>query len=157
MFWDKDPFEEIMRLRREMDKLFDSFFDNKEVRKLIGSGKSLVKKPFRLIAEPVSDVKVKDKDVEVKLGMPGVSKKDIRIEVTDSYVEVRAEKKEESRVKKKRMYREERSYRSYHRVIPLPVKVKAEKAKADFKKGVLEIKIPREKSEKKKVKRLKVK
>ena len=149
MSWE-DPFEEIVRLRKEMDRLFDNFFDRTEIKRLT-EGKDLA------VARVGSDVKVKDKKVEVKVYLPGVDKKDIMLKVTDSYIDVRAEKKEESRLKNKGLFKEERSYRGYYEIIPLPVLVNPRRAEADYKNGVLEIEIPKKKSGKKEVKIVAVK
>lgn len=147
----KDPSEEIMKLRKEMNKLFDNFFDRREMERLY------VGKPLDLVIKPGGNVKVSDKDVVVKLNMPGVNKKDITLNVTENYLEVKAEKKKESRLKKKGFFKEERSFRSYHQVILLPAVVKAEDAKAEYKNGVLEVRIPKKKGEKKEVKKITVK
>ncbi|MBS3151744.1 Hsp20/alpha crystallin family protein [Candidatus Woesearchaeota archaeon] len=149
MSWE-DPFEEIVRLRKEMDRLFDNFFDRTEIKRLT-EGKDLA------VARVGSDVKVKDKKVEVKVYLPGVDKKDIMLKVTDSYIDVRAEKKDESRIKNKGLFKEERSYRGYYEIIPLPVLVNPRRAEADYKNGVLEIEIPKKKSGKKEVKIVAVK
>ena len=134
MFWDK----------------FNNFLDRTEMKRLF-EGKDLI------VAKAGTGVKVKDKEVKIKVYLPGVEKKNIMLNVTDSYVEVRAERKKESKIKKKGLFKEERSYRGYYQVIPLSVGVKAEDAKAEYKNGVLEIKIPRAKSERKEVKKIKVK
>ena len=149
MSWE-DPFEEIVRLRKEMGGLFDNFFDRTEIKRLT-EGKDLV------VARAGSDVKVKDKKVEVKVYIPGVDKKEIMLKVTDSYIDVRAEKKDESRIKNKGLFKEERSYRGYYEIIPLPVLVNPRRAEADYKNGVLEIEIPKKKSGKKEVKIVAVK
>ena len=150
MSWE-DPFERIFRLRKEMNKLFDNFFDRSEMERLY------VGKPLDLVIKPGGNVKINDKDVVVRLNMPGVEKKDIMLNVTDSYVEIRAEKKSESKEKKTDLFKEERSYRGYYQVIPLSTEVKAGDAKANYKNNVLEIRIPKKKGEKKEVKRIAVK
>lgn len=148
MTWE-DPFEKIVRLRKEMNKLFDNFFDRTEMERLY-VGKDLAVKSG-------SDIKVNDKDVVLKLNLPGVDKKDINLNVTENYVEVKAEKKEENKLKKKGIFREERSFRSFHQIVPLPAVVKAGKAKAEYKNGILEVRIPKKNGEKKEVKKITIK
>lgn len=56
---------------------------------------------------------------------------------------IKGEKKSEQEEKKKDFYLHERSYGSFVRTIPLPVGVQADKAEADFKKGVLTVSLPK--------------
>ncbi|MGC8870823.1 MAG: Hsp20/alpha crystallin family protein, partial [Brevinematia bacterium] len=53
--------------------------------------------------------------------------------------------KEEKEEKKENVHRIERFYGKIERLIPLPVEVKSEEAKAEYKDGVLEVRIPKEK------------
>ena len=71
---------------------------------------------------------------------------DIDLEVRDEMVLIRGEKKSEREEKDEQFYRLERSYGSFHRSIPLPAEIDVDKAKANFKNGVLSIKLPKVKS-----------
>jgi HSP20 family protein len=75
----------------------------------------------------------------------------VDIELTEDSVTISGEKKKEEKVEKKDYYRVERSYGSFSRTVTLPAEVKAGEAKAVFKNGVLEMRIPK-KEETKKVK-----
>ena len=79
----------------------------------------------------------------VKIDLPGVKKKDIKLNVTDNSLEVSAEHKEEEEEKRKNFLRKERSEVSYYRTLPLPEKVVASKAKAKLTDGILNITIPK--------------
>ncbi len=79
----------------------------------------------------------------VKVDLPGVKKKDIKLNVTDNSLEVSAEHEEEEEEKRKNFLRKERSEVSYYRTLPLPEKVVASKAKAKLTDGVLNITIPK--------------
>ena len=79
----------------------------------------------------------------VKVDLPGVKKKDIKLDVTDNSLEVSAEHTEEEEEKRKNFLRKERSEVSYYRTLPLPEKVVAGKAKAKLIDGVLNITIPK--------------
>ena len=50
-------------------------------------------------------------------------------------------------MKEEGYFRTERRYGSFRRVVPLPVEVKAKEAKASFKNGVLEVRIPKAKDQ----------
>ncbi|MGB9620903.1 MAG: Hsp20/alpha crystallin family protein [Brevinematia bacterium] len=125
------PISEIERIRRDFDRLFDEFFspiENKEY-----------------ILAPVLDLYETDKDVVIQVELPGIKKDDIEITVKDNFVHLKAEKKEEKEEKKENVHRIERFYGKIERLIPLPVEVKSEEAKAEYKDGVLEVRIPKEK------------
>lgn len=126
------PFSEIERIRREFDRLFDEFFGSLDTTK-------------DYVLSPAVDVYETDKDVVIKAEMPGVKKDEIEITVKDNFVHIRAEKKEEKEEKKENIHRVERFYGRIERLIPMPTDVRSEEAKAEYKDGVLEIRIPKEK------------
>ena len=92
---------------------------------------------------PVADIWETDKAVKAVIDMPGVNKEDIKINVKDNGIEIKAEKKEEKKEEKKGIYREERRYTGFYRFIPLPENTIPEKTEAEYKNGVLELTIPK--------------
>ena len=84
-----------------------------------------------------------DKEVKVCAEIPGVDAKDIDVSVEDGTLTIKGEKKYEQEEKEKGQYRMERSYGSFERSIPLPTDVDESKAKAEFKKGVLRLTLPK--------------
>jgi HSP20 family protein len=95
--------------------------------------------------ETTCDVIDEGKQLLVKLNVPGVTKKDLKLNVTENSLEVSAEHKKESEEKKKNYLRKERSQVSYYRTIPLPEKIVSGKVKAKLTDGVLEITLPKSK------------
>jgi HSP20 family protein len=89
------------------------------------------------------DVTETDKEVKVCAEIPGVDAKDIDVSVEDGTLTIKGEKKYEQEEKGKGQYRMERSYGSFERAIPLPTEVDESKAKAEFKKGVLRLTLPK--------------
>ncbi len=79
----------------------------------------------------------------INADMPGVSKEEIKLDVSDSTLEISAEHKEREEEKKKNYVRKERKYLSYHRTLPLPEKVDSSKAKAKLNNGILTIEVPK--------------
>lgn len=136
-----DPFEDMRRFRKEMDSLFERFFERPRF-KLLGKGEEL------MVREPLSDVIEKDEEIVAEIELPGVDKRDITVNVTDDYIEIKAEKKHENKIEKKGLHKIERSYSSFYRVLPLPVKVKGEEAEAKFDNGILKIRIPKKEGKK---------
>ena len=77
----------------------------------------------------------------VRADLPGLTKDDVNIEVTDEFLTISGERKEEKEEKQEGFYRSERSYGSFYRQIPVPDGAKTENAAATFNNVVLEIKI----------------
>ena len=103
---------------------------------------------------PSVDVFIEGDSVVVKAELPGMKKEDIDIKLTGSTITISGEKEKEEKVEKKNYYRVERSYGSFTRTLSLPSEVESDKAKAQFKNGILEIRIPKTEEAKKKEKKI---
>ena len=106
------------------------------------------------IGYPSVDIFEDADKVTVKAELPGVDKDGVNVSVNENLITISGEKKKEEKVEKKDYYRLERSYGSFSRTLRLPAEVKADKASATFKDGLLEVTLP--KAEKGKVKGVKV-
>ncbi|MCX8158957.1 MAG: Hsp20/alpha crystallin family protein [Candidatus Pacearchaeota archaeon] len=84
------------------------------------------------------------KDIVLKFDLPGFDKKDVKVMLKRDRALIEAEKKIEKKIKKKDYYHEEKSYRSFSYSTSLP-EIDVEKAKTEFKNGVLKIFAPRKK------------
>ncbi len=145
--WKKKESSEhpVMALRDEMNKLFDSFW----------SGEFLPEKfPFAR-AFPSVDVTETDDAVVVKAEVPGLEAKDVELTLVGGVLTVRGEKKEEKEEKEKNYTHREVRYGSFSRSIQLPASVDADNVKAECRKGVLTVTLP--KTEKEKAKKIAVK
>jgi HSP20 family protein len=121
-------------LRREMDSLFDNFFQGFDL------------EPFEArfgAFSPKVDVTESDKEIKITAELPGLDEKDIEVSLQNNMLTMKGEKKEEKEDKGKDYYRMERSYGSFSRTIPLPIEVETDKVEAKFKKGVLNITLPK--------------
>jgi HSP20 family protein len=90
----------------------------------------------------------------VRADLPGLKKEDVNIELTDDSLAIEGERREEREEDREGYYRSERTYGSFHRVVPLPEGAIPETAKATFNNGVLEVVLqapPREVSRKRRV------
>lgn len=92
---------------------------------------------------PSVDIFEEKNDVVVKAELPGIKREDINVELIGNSMVISGEKKSEEKVDRKGYYRVERSYGSFHRALTLPEGIDANKAKASFKDGVLEVRIPK--------------
>ena len=75
----------------------------------------------------------------IRADLPGLSKDDVQVDVSDNAVTIEGERKSQHEENKEGIYRSERSYGHFRREIPLPEGVKTDTAKATFKNGTLEI------------------
>lgn len=88
---------------------------------------------------PLVNVKENDKNFEVELAAPGLSKKDFNISVENRVLTISSEKKEEKEMKEKDYTRREFSYSSFSRSFALPENVKEEDVNAHYQDGVLKL------------------
>ena len=102
------------------------------------------------------DIEDLGKELLVKVDLPGVTKKDIKLDISENSIEISAEHKDESENKRKNFLKKERTELSYYRVLPLPVKVLSVKAKAKLSDGILSITLPKVNPTKQKKKSIQV-
>jgi HSP20 family protein len=91
---------------------------------------------------PVDIYTTGEHELVIKAEIPGMSKDDIDITVENFTLTIRGEKKTEQTVKDDQFHRVERSYGTFVRSFALPHTVDASKVAADYKEGVLTIKLP---------------
>lgn len=93
----------------------------------------------------------------VDADLPGVEKKDIKITVNGNMMTISGERKEKKEVDKKDYHRVETSFGKFERSFTLPEGTDTENITASQQDGVLEIVIPKLKSEDNKTKKIEVK
>jgi HSP20 family protein len=146
------PFGWVSPFER-MEEMFDDFFRRPFGRTLWPSMPRMIEE----IEPGVSvDIYEEGDNIIVKSDLPGMTKDDIEINLTGDMITISGEKKKEEKVEKKNYFRLERSYGTFRRSFGLPVEVQTDKAKASFKDGVLEVKIPKTEAAKKKEHKIKI-
>ncbi len=127
--------QSLLGLRGDLDRLFDEFVQ------------SLDLEPFAALEARVFSPRVSVTEDEasfrVSAELPGIEEKDIEVSLGDGTLTLKGERRWESEEKGKDYHRREQAYGSFHRVIPLPADVDAEKASASFKNGVLTVTLPK--------------
>jgi HSP20 family protein len=103
---------------------------------------------------PVVDIYENEDTVVVKAEIPGVDKKDIKVDLKDGVLTLSGERAHEKEVKEEHYYRKERAFGSFHRSFSVPAEIDPDTIKAEFKDGVLKVEIP--KPEEKKPKKITV-
>jgi HSP20 family protein len=118
------------QMRGEMDRMFEGY-------------------PFGRLAPwkdmtfaPAVEIAEKSGILFVKADLPGLKKEDVKVDVTVEGLTITGERKEEQKEKTDGYFRTERLYGSFERFVPLPEGALIEKAEANFKDGVLEVKVP---------------
>lgn len=86
--------------------------------------------------------------------LPGVREKEVSVTITGDLLTIKGERNWDREVKDENYHRVERTYGKFERSVPLPMPVQADKVKATYRDGVLQIKLP--KSEEVKPKEIKV-
>jgi HSP20 family protein len=136
------PFAVMQRLMSDMDRFFEDF----------GFGGALLPQhmampdvrrgsAFDFTWWPQVDVVESGGKLLVRADLPGLRKEDLRISVEDNALILEGERKIEKEDNQSGIYRSERSYGKFRRVILLPDGVDPDSAKAQFNDGVLEVSI----------------
>ena len=104
---------------------------------------------------PMVDVVETPEEFQIKAELPEVKKEDVRVFVDEGILRIEGERKQEKEDKGKKYHRVERSYGSFLRTFTLPDYIDDSKVRAEFKDGVLNVRLP--KTEKAKPKAVEVK
>ena len=128
---DGDP---LTQLQRQINSLFDDFF-SRSSRDLWGGNTGAF--------QPLTDVSETDKEVRITAELPGLHENDVEVMIGNNRLIIKGEKKAEKEEQEGQYYHSERSYCYFDRTIELPQGIDADKGKAEFKKGVLKVTLPK--------------
>jgi HSP20 family protein len=137
------PFES---LHREVDRLFEDFDRNlwqTPFHRSVFDMEPFWRREAALTAVPAVDIIEKDNAYEVTAELPGMEEKDIEVKASDGSLTIKGEKQEQKEEKKKDYYLQERRFGSFERRFRVPEGVDIDKIEANFKKGVLTVKLPK--------------
>jgi HSP20 family protein len=137
-----DPFQEMLNLRRTVDRLFDN----------AGSDHEWAQPAMWGLAVDV--VENKD-DFIVKASVPGINPDDLDVAYADDTLTIKGEIKSDNEVKENHYHLRERRYGSFIRSVNLPTKIKGDAIDASYQNGVLTLRLP--KAEEVKPKRIAIK
>ena len=137
-----DPFQEMLNLRRTIDRFFDNVTPDHEWSQPAMWGLA------------VDMVENKDEFI-VKASVPGINPDDLDISYSDDTLTIKGEIKEDKDVKEDQFHLRERRYGSFMRTIALPTKIKGDGIEASYQNGVIILRLP--KAEEVKPKRIAIK
>jgi HSP20 family protein len=129
-----EPARELNTIQNEMNRLFNTFFDQP-----LPNGGNVGQRRWL----PAMDLVESDDDFVLRADLPGLSEKDVNIELEDNVLTISGERKGEHEERKEGFYRVERASGSFSRSLTLPEGVNPEGIKANFDRGVLEVRIPK--------------
>jgi HSP20 family protein len=92
---------------------------------------------------PAVDVQETPAEYILKADLPEVKKEDVKVEMEDGILTIEGERKQEKEEKGKKFHRVERSYGKFVRRFALPTEVEAGAVGAEFKDGVLVVRLPK--------------
>jgi HSP20 family protein len=122
------PWTSMEQMMRAFDKMWTPWFNFERFPKLPDM--------------PALNVHKKNGDLLVEAALPGMSKKDIKVNVTGRVLTIEGEHREEKKVDEKDRYLSEIKRGSVFRQIQLPAEVNPSKVKAEYKDGVLHLTMP---------------
>ncbi|MBR5370152.1 MAG: Hsp20/alpha crystallin family protein [Bacilli bacterium] len=117
-----------------MPKIFDDdffrddFFDRKD------------RMNFNLMK---TDIREDDKSYLLEIDLPGYSKDDIKIDITDGYLTINAKVEKENNDDSKNYVRRERFTGEVSRSFYVGEDIKEDEVKASFKNGILTLEVPK--------------
>lgn len=140
-----EPFRDLISLREAMDRLFQESF-------IQPRGNWTTPSTAQALAVDMYET---SEEVVVTTALPGVEAEDVDVSVAGDTLTIKAKSSTEEEVQEANYIRRERHFGSFARSLPLPTNVVADKAVAEFSKGVLTLRLP--KAEAVKPKQIKIK
>jgi HSP20 family protein len=123
---------DLTGIQDEVNRLFDSFF-----------GRWPVRGDVLPASAPAVDIEEAGDEFIVRADLPGVPQKDVKVSLMGDTLTIRGERKLESAQNNGSMHRVERVSGQFERSFTLGTPVRADKVKAVYRDGVLEIHIPK--------------
>jgi HSP20 family protein len=126
IFFEGDPFQELDRLQRQMDSLFQNVAGRERY-------------PRRVGVYPLVNISEDADHIYVRAELPGVNPEDLDITIKDQHLVVRGERKIPPEEKNANYHRRERESGFFRRALRLPGQVDPNKVEAACKDGVLTV------------------
>ncbi|MGE5245020.1 MAG: Hsp20/alpha crystallin family protein [Betaproteobacteria bacterium] len=128
-----DPFREFSQLQDRINRIFSDAYTRGGDEGLLTSGNW---------APPVDIYQNGDHELVLKAELPDMTREDIEITVDNGTLTIRGEKKLSDEVKEEQYHRIERRYGTFSRSFSLPQTVDPNKVSADYRQGVLTVRLP---------------
>ena len=127
-----EPFRNLSQLHEQMSRLFeDAVF------------RPRAESPALTAWAPAVDIYETEEELVVKADLPDINEKDLDVRVENNTLTIRGERKFENKVAEDNYLRLERAYGSFTRSFSLPSTVNTEAIKAEYRHGVLTVRMPK--------------
>ena len=126
-----EPFRNLTDIQSEVNRLFDTFVGRPNGS--AAAGRWL----------PAVDMHETKDDLVLTVEVPGVREKDIAVSITGDLLSIKGERRWEDQAKDQKFLYVERAYGQFERLVQLPMAVQADKVKATYRDGVLQITLPK--------------
>lgn len=127
-----DPFRDLAVLQDRMNRLFNDAYQPRQSDDLMSRG----------TWTPAVDIYEVEGALVIKAELPDMRREDIDVSVENNTLTIRGERKLDNEIKQESFHRIERAYGSFVRSFSLPHTVDATKIGAEYKGGVLTVKLP---------------
>jgi HSP20 family protein len=128
-----DPFRELSTMQDRINRIFGDAYTRRYDDDLTQRGEWF---------PPVDIYENGNEEIVLKAELPGLQREDIDLRVENNTLTLRGERKRDTEIKQEQYHRVERSYGAFSRSFSLPSRIDTEKVRAEFKEGVLSIKLP---------------
>lgn len=128
--WEREPFNDLERMRREMNRLLSTFFPSQVSVRTAG-------------VFPAVNISEDTENIYVRAELPGISATDMEISLENNNLIIKGKRTIPQESKEVTYHRREREEGSFRRIISLPAKIDTEKLNATSKNGVLTIILPK--------------
>jgi HSP20 family protein len=120
-----DPFREIASLQNELNRALSAFREGERVESWV----------------PAVDVYETDNEIVYAFDLPGIAEDKISIELENNSLTVSGERERSEEISEDRYYRYERRFGTFSRTVGVPQGVSEDQINADYRNGVLEVRI----------------
>ena len=127
-----DPFRDLAVLQDRMNRLFNDSYAPRQEDHLLNRG----------TWTPAVDIYEAEGGLVIKAELPDMKREDIEVSVENNTLSIRGERKLDSELKQENFHRVERAYGSFVRTFSLPATVDSAKIAAEYKNGVLTLRLP---------------
>lgn len=127
-----DPFRDLVDMQSEVNRAFDAYF-----------GRQARPGTMDRVWAPAVDIYETKDDLVVSAELPGVKEKDVHLSIVGDMLALRGQRMGENQVNEENYHRVERWSGSFERHIQLPIPVQADKVRANYRDGVLEVRLPK--------------
>lgn len=128
-----DPFRDLAVLQDRMNRLFnDTYGTHNQEDHMLNRGTWV----------PAVDIYEVEGELVLKAELADMKREDIDVSVENNTLTIRGERKLDNEIKQENFHRVERAYGSFVRTFSLPPTVDSTRIGAEYKNGVLTVKLP---------------